>query len=150
MTNSPLSHFNSFSHNVEQQPRPAAHQYPHEIEQTVEQCHPALRIGCSAAFSIEKAGEERLIVAAEVERRFFRQLNSGEVIEAIRESINTYHTVDVYSVVLLKPATLPKTSSGKIQRRACRQQFLSGTLKTVAQWQYQQPSDNTLSRLASE
>jgi acyl-CoA synthetase (AMP-forming)/AMP-acid ligase II len=85
-----------------------------------------------------------------VERRFFRQLNSDQVIEAIRESINTYHTVDVYSVVLLKPATLPKTSSGKVQRRTCRQQFLAGTLKTVAQWQYQQPQDSRLSRLTSE
>jgi acyl-CoA synthetase (AMP-forming)/AMP-acid ligase II len=124
--------------------------YPHEIEQTVEQCHPALRQSCSAAFSIELEGEERLIVAAEVERRFFRQLNSTAIIEAIRESINTYHTVDVYSVVLLKPATLPKTSSGKVQRRICRQQFLAGTLKTVAQWQYQQPQESSLSRLTSE
>jgi acyl-CoA synthetase (AMP-forming)/AMP-acid ligase II len=61
--------------------------YPHEIEQTVEQCHPALRPGCSAAFSIELEGEERLIVAAEVERRFFRQLNSTAVIEAIRNPL---------------------------------------------------------------
>ncbi|MGB3402922.1 MAG: fatty acyl-AMP ligase [Microcoleaceae cyanobacterium] len=124
--------------------------YPHEIEQTVEQSHPALRPDCSAAFSIELEGEERLVVAAEVERRFFRQLNSTAVIEAIREAINTHHTVDVYSVVLLKPASIPKTSSGKIQRRACRQQFLEGSLKTIAQWQYQQPQESTLSRLTSE
>ncbi|MGB3536202.1 MAG: fatty acyl-AMP ligase [Microcoleaceae cyanobacterium] len=124
--------------------------YPHEIEQTVEQCHPALRPSCIAAFSIEIEGEERLIIAAEVERRFFRQLNSTEVITAIREAINIHHTVDVYSVALLKPATLPKTSSGKIQRRVCRQQFLAGTLKSVAQWQYQQLQDSNLSRLTSE
>jgi acyl-CoA synthetase (AMP-forming)/AMP-acid ligase II len=124
--------------------------YPHEIEQTVEQSHPAIRDNCSAAFSIELAGEERLVIAAEIERRFFRQLNSTAVIEAIREAINTHHTVDVYSVVLLKPASLPKTSSGKIQRRACRQQFLAGSLKTVAQWQYQQPQESNLSRLTAE
>lgn len=124
--------------------------YPHEIEQTVEQSHPAIRPNCSAAFSIELAGEERLVVAAEVERRFFRQLNSTAVIEAIRDAINTYHTVDVFSVVLLKPASLPKTSSGKIQRRACRQQFIAGTLKSIAQWQYQQPQESNLSRLTSE
>jgi acyl-CoA synthetase (AMP-forming)/AMP-acid ligase II len=41
--------------------------YPHDIELTVEQSHPALRPGCCAAFSVDVADEERLIVAAEVD-----------------------------------------------------------------------------------
>ncbi len=121
--------------------------YPYEIEQVVEQSHPALRPNCSAAFSVEQAGEERLIVVAEIERQFFRKLNATAVIDAIREGITAYHAVDVYGVVLIKPASLPKTSSGKIQRRVCRTKFLQGSLNAVAQWQYEQPEDNDLSRL---
>src|SRR5262249_32923753 len=44
--------------------------YPQDIERTAEDSHPSLRRGCSAAFSIEVAGDEALIVAVEVERRY--------------------------------------------------------------------------------
>ena len=58
--------------------------------------------------------------------------NPEEVITAIRQAVTEVHEIEVYGVVLIKPGRIPKTSSGKIQRRATRQQFLEGTLKTVA------------------
>ena len=45
--------------------------YPQDIEQTVEEVDPAgLRPGCNAAFSVETASEERLVMVQEVQRRF--------------------------------------------------------------------------------
>jgi amino acid adenylation domain-containing protein/non-ribosomal peptide synthase protein (TIGR01720 family) len=109
--------------------------YPQDIEQTAEQSHPALRSNGGAAFSVDIAGEERLVIAQEVERTALRGLDVNEVINTIRQVVSQRHDLQLYAVLLLKPATLPKTSSGKVQRRACRIGFLEGTLKTVAMWQ---------------
>jgi polyketide synthase 12 len=106
--------------------------YPQDIEYTVETSHPALRPTCAAAFSVEAANEERLVVVQEVERP--AKLDAEEVITAIRQAVAREHELEVHAVVLLKPGAIPKTSSGKIQRHACRQGYLGGTLEPVAQW----------------
>jgi amino acid adenylation domain-containing protein len=109
--------------------------YPQDIEQTVEQSHTTLRKSGAAAFSIEIADTEQLVVIQEVERTALKKLNVNEVIDSIRQAISEQHDLQVYAVLLLKPATLPKTSSGKVQRRAGRDRFLADTLQTVAKWQ---------------
>jgi len=105
--------------------------YPQDVEKTVEQSHSALQLGSSAAFSIETALEERLVVAVEVKRNYLRNLNVDEVIRAIRHAVLEEHELQVYGVLLLKTGSIPKTSSGKIQRYACRSGFLSGNLDIV-------------------
>lgn len=109
--------------------------YPQEIETTVDTCHPAIRSGFGAAFSIETELGEQLIIAYEIERRYLRELNVEEVVNAIRQTVAEQNTVDVFGVVLLKTGSIPKTTSGKIQRRQCRTQFLAGSLEVVGQWQ---------------
>ncbi len=108
--------------------------YPQDIELTVEESHPALRSGCSAAFSVEVDGVERLVVAQEVERSYIRRLDINEVIGAIRQVVAEQHEIQVYAVLLLKTSSIPKTSSGKIQRHACRSGFLAGSLDLVGDW----------------
>ena len=108
--------------------------YPQDIELTVEQSHPALRSNAGAAFSVDFAGEEKLVVAQEVERSYLRKLNANEVIGAIRRAVAEQHDLEVYAVMLLKTVSLPKTSSGKVKRSACRAGFLAGTLDVVADW----------------
>ncbi|KAB8330057.1 type I polyketide synthase [Scytonema tolypothrichoides VB-61278] len=108
--------------------------YPQDIELTVEQSHPALRSNSGAAFSVDIAGEEKLVVAQEVERSYLRKLNANEVITSIRRAVAEQHDLEVYAVLLLKTVSLPKTSSGKVQRSACRAKFLAGTLDIVADW----------------
>ena len=110
--------------------------YPQDIELTVEQCHPALRSSCGAAFSVEIDGEERLVVAQEVERTALKNLKTNEIISAIRRAISEQHDLQVYAILLLKTATIPKTSSGKIQRSACRAGFLESSLATIGSWQH--------------
>ncbi len=105
--------------------------YPHDIEQTVEQSHAALRPGCGAAFAVEVEGEERLVVAQELDRQH-RQANIDAVIGVIREAVAREHELQVYAVLLLKTGSIPKTSSGKIQRHACRDGFLDHTLEVQA------------------
>ncbi|HVR96609.1 MAG TPA: amino acid adenylation domain-containing protein [Thermoanaerobaculia bacterium] len=103
--------------------------YPQDLERTAEQSHPALRPGCGAAFPVDLDGEERLVIVHEVERR--RGLDVAEVAAAVRRAVAGEHEVQVHQVVLLRAGTIPKTSSGKIQRHACRAGFLAGTLTAV-------------------
>lgn len=109
--------------------------YPQDIELTVEQSHPALRMAGGAAFSVEVDGVERLAIAHEVERNYLRHLDVDEVVAAIRQAISEVHGLQVYAILLLKTGTIPKTSSGKIQRYSCRTSFLENTLEIVGQWQ---------------
>ncbi len=105
--------------------------YPQDIELTVERSHVALKPSCGAAFAVEIKGEERLVVVQEVERSYLRKLDEDEVIGNIRQALTAQHGLQVYAVILVKAGTIPKTSSGKIQRYACRANFLEGTLNTV-------------------
>jgi acyl-CoA synthetase (AMP-forming)/AMP-acid ligase II len=107
--------------------------YPQDIEQTVEKSHQALQPGSGAAFSVEIKGEERLVIAHEVKRSHLRSLNVDEVLGNIRQAIVQEHQLQPYATLLLKPGTLPKTSSGKIQRRACREGFLNESLAPLNQ-----------------
>ncbi|MBD2195442.1 MULTISPECIES: AMP-binding protein [Calothrix] len=108
--------------------------YPQDIELTVEKSHPALKLGSSAAFSVEIKGEERLVIAQEVERNYLRKLDINEVATAIRRAVSQEHDLQLYAVVLLKTGSILKTSSGKIQRQACRNSFLNNTLIVVGLW----------------
>lgn len=117
--------------------------YPQHIEETIEKCHPALRSGAGAAFTIEVEGENRLVIINEIDRAHRQSLVVDEVVEAIRWSIFQDHFIDVYAIALLKTGSLPKTSSGKVQRKLCQEKFLAGSLETWGEWQLQKQSDIT-------
>ena len=105
--------------------------YPQDIELTAEQSNSVLRPGCGAAFSVEVAGAESLVVVQEIERTS-QQPDFAEVCGTIRQTLAAEHELHAYAVVLIKSGSLPKTSSGKVQRHAARAKFLADTLDTVA------------------
>jgi 8-amino-7-oxononanoate synthase len=107
--------------------------HPQDIETTVEQTHPALKRGGAAAFSVPVNGEERLVVLHEVKRDCLKD-NLDAAIKAVRRAITERHELQVYAVILLKPASLPKTTSGKLRRHVCRSDFLEGRLAPIAEW----------------
>jgi 8-amino-7-oxononanoate synthase len=110
--------------------------YPQDIETTVEQAHPLIRPMATAAFTIDVGRRERLVVVSEIERgrnRSAAELN--ETFDAIRKVVSAEHEVPVEAIALIKSGSIPKTSSGKIQRHACRNGFLRGTdLEIISQW----------------
>ncbi|WP_414582083.1 AMP-binding protein [Scytonema sp. PCC 10023] len=115
--------------------------YPQDIEQAVEQSNPALRSSCGAAFSVDVESEERVVIAVEVERSHLKKLDVDKVIGDIRQAISQQHELQVYAVLLLKTGSIAKTSSGKVQRHACRTGFLNGSLNTVGDWRELLPSE---------
>ena len=107
--------------------------YPQDIEWTVQNIDPAMRSDYGAAFSLEVEGEERLVIVQEVERgKEIADIDS--LLGDIRQEIAEQHEIQVYAIVLAKGGTILKTASGKIQRRACRQAFLEGTIQLWAVW----------------
>ena len=112
-----------------------ANHYPQDIEWTVENIHPAFKAGCGAAFSIPTDGEEKLIVVYELEREYLKSYDIDELAKLARQAVAVEHEVQLYGLVLLKTATVPRTSSGKIQRRQCRHDYLNGALVEIASWQ---------------
>jgi acyl-CoA synthetase (AMP-forming)/AMP-acid ligase II/lauroyl/myristoyl acyltransferase/acyl carrier protein len=107
--------------------------YPQDIEWAVQKSHPMLRTDCGAVFGIEVGGVEQLAIAQEVERDFYHNdYNIKLLVGAIRQTIGEQYELPIYVIVLLKRGSIPKTSSGKIQRHAVRESFLAGTLESIA------------------
>ncbi len=107
--------------------------YPQDIEQTAEQAHDLLQSGLMAAFDFVADDRERLVITAEVQKRAGEN-DWDEVIKAIRRDVSASHDMAPDAVVLVRFGTLPRTSSGKIQRHACRDLFERDSLKVIADW----------------
>ncbi|MEV4534044.1 condensation domain-containing protein [Asanoa sp. NPDC049518] len=101
--------------------------YPQDIELSVERADPSLRPGCGAAFVV--ADDEGLVVAHEVRRG--ATVVVADVAARIRQAVALEHGLDVHTVVLVQAGGMPKTSSGKVQRRLCRARYLAGDLPEV-------------------
>ncbi|HXM59150.1 MAG TPA: amino acid adenylation domain-containing protein, partial [Candidatus Dormibacteraeota bacterium] len=104
--------------------------YPQDVELAAEGAHPAARSSFAAAFSVDVDDEERLVVVQAVRPQ--PGLDAGEVAAAIRRAVADAHEVEVHAVVLVRPAAIPRTTSGKLRRQACRAAYLTGTLDPIA------------------
>lgn len=109
-----------------------ANHYPQDIEHTVETSHPAVRPGCSAAFAVDGETSEHVIVVAEVNGAPLGASEAKSILSAIRRAVRDRHDLRVHKICLILPRTIHKTSSGKLQRHACRNAYLGNTLELVA------------------
>ena len=130
--------------------------YPEDIEHTVEQSDSRLGAGCCAGFSVVVDAEEQLVLAVELGRRSWMKMSQerkrknlttrwrqirgkaqpstyseSSVAERdlggnIREAVARTHGIRAHGIVLLPPGALPRTTSGKIKRRTCREAYLNG------------------------
>ena len=122
--------------------------YPLDLEMSAQRTDSAIRPGCGAAFSIDLEGHRRVVLVQEIERNAIR--NAEALLQPIRASIANDHELALHAVVLVHPHTLPKTSSGKIRRRACRDQFMHGGLKVIAQWSASNKTASTLTETSTQ
>jgi acyl-CoA synthetase (AMP-forming)/AMP-acid ligase II len=110
--------------------------YPQDIEATTSEASSAVRSGYVAAFSVpasqvpgapSDAAGERLVIIAE------RAAGAGRaelqpVVDAVRAAVSRRHSLPLAEVLLVAAGVIPRTTSGKLARRACRAQYLSGEL----------------------
>ncbi len=104
--------------------------HPQDLEAAARQSHPRLQEGLGAAFALDDAGQ-CLVLVQEVARQ--GEADYSPIVAAARQAVLDEHGVGLHAVVLVRPGTLPRTSSGKVQRRACRAALLAGELTPLAE-----------------
>lgn len=107
--------------------------YPQDIERTVDHCHSAVRRGGVAAFAVELDAREALGLAIEIDRQ--AALDPGalqEILQTARRAVATEHEVAIGVAVLVRAGSLPRTTSGKLRRKACLDALATGALPSYA------------------
>jgi len=111
--------------------------HPTDLERTAERSHRSIRPGCSAAFQLG-VDDARVVLVAELSRAAASGTGDGsvdglaEVSAEIRQAVAEEHELALHAVVLVRAGSVPKTSSGKVERYACREAYLGGGLAEVA------------------
>jgi len=110
--------------------------YPQDLERTIEEASRTIRPGCAAVFALAPVGDE-IAAAIEVDLSSNGMLNNPDltaIVDRIRADVVQMHGVQLTTVAVLAAGSLPKTTSGKLQRFACREGLALGSLQTIALW----------------
>jgi acyl-CoA synthetase (AMP-forming)/AMP-acid ligase II len=105
--------------------------YPQDIENTVYNSHSALRRHFGAVFPVLTESGEKVVLVQEVERTQRRALDIEEIVGCIREAVANEHEIALDTIMLIRPGTIPKTTSGKIQRSLTRQMWLQNSFEPI-------------------
>ena len=117
--------------------------YPQDIEQLVARHLNFINANTCAAFSLQKDGDENVIVVAEGTREMARwkgdlsaeaasaQNELEKAVERLRSDVGDQFDVTLNEIVFVRPTTFPRTSSGKVQRHACRTGYQTETLNVI-------------------
>jgi natural product biosynthesis luciferase-like monooxygenase protein len=113
-----------------------ANHYPQDVEAAVETAHPAIASRGVMAFGAEIHGEERCVVVAELVRRCApsSELELEEIVASVRGAVTEATEITVAAIALLRPLSLPKTSSGKLRRKDCKEAWIEGRLDCAKSW----------------
>jgi amino acid adenylation domain-containing protein len=101
--------------------------YPQDLEQTAESAHALLRHQRGAAFADQVGTAEGVVLVHEVSGQF-RAADGPEVTAAVHAAVAAEHGLSPHQVVLVRPGSIPRTSSGKVRRSECGRRWLAGTL----------------------
>jgi acyl-CoA synthetase (AMP-forming)/AMP-acid ligase II len=112
--------------------RKGRNHYPQDIELSAERAVPGLHPNCAAAFSSDDGERERLVLVVESDGRVLKSLGADAVRERIHDAVREAHRITPDDILVVRRGTLPKTSSGKVQRRACKKRYEDGDLDAAA------------------
>jgi acyl-CoA synthetase (AMP-forming)/AMP-acid ligase II len=108
--------------------------YPQDVEVTAQQADSRARAGCGAAFAIEADGAEEVALVQEVSVSGDQELQ--EIVRKIRQAVSDAQAIRLAAIVLVPPRAIPRTSSGKLKRMACRTEYLDGEISPLAEWRH--------------
>lgn len=121
-----------------------ANHHPQDIEATARKSHPLMEVGLGAAFAVEDHEDQRIVLVHEIARG--TDSTYEPALQAACAAVLAAHDLALHSLILVRAGTIPRTTSGKVQRRACRTAFLAGELKTIAEYHAKSPDgENTSS-----
>ena len=113
---------------------------PQDVEDSVRPCDG--RFSAAAAFPLDVGGEERLAIVQEVEADRVQAEDLERLCSVVREVVRATHNVELARLALVAPGQIRKTTSGKVQRRLCRDILLSGRMRTLHDWRAEVPEDS--------
>jgi acyl-CoA synthetase (AMP-forming)/AMP-acid ligase II len=102
---------------------------PEDIEQMLQDDQAALVSHAGVAFSVDAAGGEQLVIVHEVQRSVLSR-DVSLIVERGQRLLGEQLGLRALDFVLVKPGTIPRTTSGKLKRLACREDYLSGALSS--------------------
>ncbi|MBU0991885.1 MAG: aminotransferase class I/II-fold pyridoxal phosphate-dependent enzyme [Proteobacteria bacterium] len=108
--------------------------YPQDIEFTISEHIDGIRKGGCAVFSAEGKDREHIAIVQEIRNEIVSESAINSLISQIRHIVREHHDISVSAVLLIKPGTILKTSSGKIRRKACRERFVQNAFSCVGKW----------------
>jgi 8-amino-7-oxononanoate synthase len=124
--------------------------YPHDVEALVDRVFDHLGRNASAVFGVSVQGEERLALVVEATRSLATRLRRtprgnadalGDVPAEVQQLVTRLQcevaeefAVTIDRITLVRPGALPRTSSGKVRRQACRDLMALGSLSAILQW----------------
>ncbi|MEE2937645.1 MAG: AMP-binding protein [Planctomycetota bacterium] len=114
--------------------------YPHDLEATIHSSDQSLANLPSVAFAVSGETTEQLVIVQEVPRGL-EEAEKTQIIRRLRVAVASTHELAPTAILLVRMASIPRTSSGKVQRLETRNQYLNDDLKIVASWQYRASED---------
>lgn len=108
--------------------------YPQDIEYSLQSCNPVFRKGCGAAFAITEHGKEQLVIMQELSNTQLQPSDYQQLALQAARAIGFRHGISPRALVFIAPGSLPKTSSGKIQRTEARKIYENGNITTLYTW----------------
>lgn len=107
--------------------------YPNDIEAAIESSDPLFSVGGCAAFSVDTEAEEALVVVAETPPMSARKRGLPAIAKAVSIVAEVFG-VGIQEMALVARGSIPRTTSGKVQRIECRERFHSDRLKVFMRW----------------
>lgn len=123
--------------------------YPHDLEATAEACGDCFVEGRGVAFRREINNQEEACLVLEVKREYLRQLDDAVLTKVMSEIQQTWG-IALQGIYLVKPGSVPVTTSGKVQRQLTKQMLLSGELEPIAHWERPAPESSPANVLTRE
>jgi acyl-CoA synthetase (AMP-forming)/AMP-acid ligase II len=106
--------------------------FPHDIEETVNQCHSEIRKNNGIAFGITYHDQEHLVFVQEINPSLITDHQA--LVNAIYDAICQQHALQPLVIILIKNGTIPKTTSGKLARQPCKDLYLKQQLNVIYEW----------------
>ncbi|WP_028478667.1 non-ribosomal peptide synthetase, partial [Nocardia sp. CNY236] len=106
--------------------------YLEDIEATVVSSHESLRAGAVIAFSLERNGQENLVLVAEYQPDLAPA--AEDLVTVVHHIVARKHGITPMVVLFIDQGTIPRTTSGKLRRQQCKIDFLAGSLSEVHRW----------------
>ena len=111
-----------------------ANYYPHDLEDTMQSAHPALREDFAIAFSVPGEETEQLVLVQGADIKADDGATLKEAADRIVKAVADQHGLRPDVLALVSPKHVPRTSSGKVRRGTARDLFVSGRLPCLYQW----------------